>query len=742
MTKRLAILCCLTGVFFFHLPATIFAQTNSWTNSASGNWEDSYWSLGVLPGTNQTIFITNSGIKVVTIGPGTAEGAPGSLSMDSLTISSPSNSANILLLNDAGFDTPLTARQLWVSSSSIVLLYSSSLQISDLAAIEGELIQDEGSQVSNNYTPVVGVYRLNSGTFTGAILRVYGNGRFIQSGGTNCSADLGILTTVGAPEYNLNGGEFDGAITIGFAGTFRQNGGIANVTGTNRLQFEPDAAFVQSGGIFNGPTNSSVKIPTDLESGPTNAFALQTGGTNHEYQLILGAQMTGETDCTFGCYRPDFGGSYTLSNGLLTTFGTTVTANGNFQQFGGIHSISGSLNVGGSIGYVAGGGPAYTGPLGPDYISRATYFLNDGLLRADDIGIAPAGSLVQSGGVASAISGLTLGGPSMSESGRRYSGSYTLQSGTISAPNIWMLDGSQFAEAEGSLVASNLTISAATFTQDRGSNGISGLTIHSLTVSNWSNEYWEYEVTTYTGSYQLGGGFLTVSNLAIVALGQFSQSGGQLIVSNMQLSNGVFSQTNGNIIQSGLLTLDGSSWHSAPGSQQLGHLQLGQSNSILYLPTNSCTLQIRDSSSLAWVSNSLLKIENWSGSLYGGGNQQVIFGSNSIALTSQQLSQIQFQNPAGLPPGNYPARILATGEIVPDTAAPLPPKISINCGPTNGAMQLTIGGDIGRSYDIEVSTDLVNWIWWTNEFNSSGTISIFDWATNSPQRFYRANLGP
>ena len=57
-------------------------------------------------------------------------------------------------------------------------------------------------------------------------------------------------------------------------------------------------------------------------------------------------------------------------------------------------------------------------------------------------------------------------------------------------------------------------------------------------------------------------------------------------------------------------------------------------------------------------------------------------------------------------------------------------------------MQLNLCGDIGQSYDIEVSTDLVNWTWWTNQFNSNGTMCIFDCATNSPQKFYRAHEAP
>src|SRR5437879_4814531 len=66
-----------------------FAQANSWTNSGSGNWEQNFWSLGVLPGTNQSVMLTNSGWKAVMISSATVSGYPQTLTPGSITISSP-----------------------------------------------------------------------------------------------------------------------------------------------------------------------------------------------------------------------------------------------------------------------------------------------------------------------------------------------------------------------------------------------------------------------------------------------------------------------------------------------------------------------------------------------------------------------------------------------------------------------------------------------------------------------------
>src|SRR5712671_6365131 len=104
------------------------SQPNSWTNSVSGYWEDQYWSLGLLPGSDQNILFTNAGWKALGIGPNTAQNFPQTLTVRSITLSSPANSFNTLLLNYAGLQTPLTAA-LTVGSNSAVVMLSSALQV-------------------------------------------------------------------------------------------------------------------------------------------------------------------------------------------------------------------------------------------------------------------------------------------------------------------------------------------------------------------------------------------------------------------------------------------------------------------------------------------------------------------------------------------------------------------------------------------------------------------------------------
>ena len=96
----------VVGALLWSSPVCL-AQTNSWSSPASGHWEDSAWSLGILPAANQSVFITNAGFKAVGISSTTAANFPGAMTVNDLTVSAPSNSQNTLLLNFVGTAVPL-----------------------------------------------------------------------------------------------------------------------------------------------------------------------------------------------------------------------------------------------------------------------------------------------------------------------------------------------------------------------------------------------------------------------------------------------------------------------------------------------------------------------------------------------------------------------------------------------------------------------------------------------------------
>jgi hypothetical protein len=267
------------------IPAGVHAQTNSWTNSASGNWEDAYWSLGQLPGTNQAILLTNAGWKALEIGPNTGQNFPQTMNVDSITISSPANSYNTLLLNYAGIDTPLTVQSLSIGGNSAVTMLSSALELngSNVVAmlVGGEFNQNEsvvsGQQINVGYIGS-GTYNLNSGILAVSSLAV--EGIFNQNGGTN-SAGTGI-----AGKYFLNDGYFDAGISL-------------------------DGTFWQRGGVHCGDITDSGEV-------------IQTGGTNvGDLQLAH-----------YDYISYSVGGNYMISNGLFSG-GITIDGSGSFLQEGG-----------------------------------------------------------------------------------------------------------------------------------------------------------------------------------------------------------------------------------------------------------------------------------------------------------------------------------------------------------------------------------------------------------------------
>jgi hypothetical protein len=114
-TVRQMLLVQILGLFF-----RAEAQVNSWVKPASGDWQEPQWSLGILPGTGQVVMVTNQNWKAVAIGPVTTRDFPESLTVQSLTVASPGDSRNLLLMNYAGLQTPLTTRFLTVASNSTI----------------------------------------------------------------------------------------------------------------------------------------------------------------------------------------------------------------------------------------------------------------------------------------------------------------------------------------------------------------------------------------------------------------------------------------------------------------------------------------------------------------------------------------------------------------------------------------------------------------------------------------------
>jgi hypothetical protein len=291
-----------------------------------------------------------------------------------------------------------------------------------------------------------------------------------------------------------------------------------------------------------------------------------------------------------------------------------------------------------------------------------SYTLSNGVLAVSDIGVDCRGTFNQSGGTATVTGGVStafdfvartvfghgsvnLIGGTFSAAAMTIRGHYSQTGGTNTvAGDVTLIPSPSgfFTLSGGVLSDNNMNIGASWMGGYSQSGGVHTI-VNQLSVTG--NEYWP----GWQG-FSLGGGKLSVSNIVLSPLARFTVTGGT-------------------INQSGTLSLANAYLRFGSGTWQFGPLQLnsgGNTNSTICLITGSGNVQFGDSHSLSWSNKAALIIENWSGSLYGGGAQRILFGNSASALTAPQLNQVRFHNPANLTTGTYPARMLATGEIVPD----------------------------------------------------------------------------
>jgi hypothetical protein len=649
-------------------------QVNAWTNATSGNWEDLHWSLGILPGPNQAILLTNAGWKALAIGPGTVQNAPQSLNVDSITVSTPPDSFNVLLLNYAGYQTPITANAITLNSNTVMSVLASVLDVTNTAnrnyrlEVGGTVNQGEMASVNTSILSLgnigPGVYNLTNGTLnvvTGYVGGAFA-GRINQFGGQTVTTALRII---GQGEYNLYAGSVSDRVELYSGGLLKQFGGA----------FQGDLSFYYGTYELHGGLMTSTNLSIPASDG-TGAL-IQIGGTN---------QINGPLSfwpSTVPGYLS--GGSYSLSNGVLSAVRTLVGPNGVFQQTGGIFTNQEDLVF------------TYT-TVYPPY----TIFRGEGMLAGGWLG---TGSMAFYGTHFSQSGGTNQIATSMTIEGYLNGGScdYELSGGSVCASNLVVLGlggRALLTQTGGSLFANNLSL----YVPPNGT------------------------LSAFQDQYDLSGGNLVVSNIELNGYAAFRHRGGTLI-------------------HQGLLTLAGGRWEAQTTGEQFGWLQLAyrnsddNTNSFLSLPANACIIHFADSSSLAWSNAVKLTISNWAGLPEGGGSHQIIFGANDHSLTGGQLSEISFANVSGLPSGEYPARLLPSGELVP--IVPIPVAVAGLTRLSNGTVSLAMSTVAGKNYGIAVSTDLSQWTWWTNQISQGGTITFIDGSVpNFPARFYRAFVLP
>jgi hypothetical protein len=681
--KRQSTFCGLIMVIFCCGADVLDGQTiqdNAWTNAVSGNWEDPYWSLGTLPGTNQAILLTNAGWKAVAIGPSTVQNYPQTLDVDSITLSSPPDSCNVLLLNYAGYQTPVIANVITLNSNTAMTILASTLDVTNAASsdyrleVGGTVNEGAFSSVRASFLSLgnigPGVFNLTNGTLnvdTGYVGGTY-TGQLNQFGGYNFSSVLRIL---GLGEYNLSDGSFGGALELYYGGIFQQSGGTFN----GSVLF--DGTYELEGGVC---TSTNMSIP---DAGTDTGEMLQTGGTNQISQLSVGGQINVDEE---GFEQPASGG-YVLSNGVLVAAGVGVGDGGTFWQTGGIFTNYGELNL-------------YGQTLIPE-IQEAVFYAGAYTLEG---GYVASGSIVLSGASFAQTGGTNeVAGTTIIQDGENtvvggyINGTYSLRGGLFTTPALIISVG-KVSQSGGALYASNLCI-------------LEGLP---------------------TSGYDLSGGQLVVSNLQLRGFAPFHHRGGTLLQQGLlTLAGGLWDeQTSGQ--RFGPLQLEVTNV-ALPSSSTA-------SNSLISLPTNGCILRFADSSSLSWRSSASLVISNWSGSTNGGGAQQIIFGDNNLSLTPQQLSEIFFANPPGFPSGSYPARILSTGEVVPIVPPAVAGPVLRQPVMSSDTFSFVFQTSSNSEYSVQSTTNVSGGIWdyCTNLTGDGSLETVVVALTNQPPaEFFR-----
>jgi hypothetical protein len=379
------------------------------------------------------------------------------------------------------------------------------------------------------------------------------------------------------------------------------------------------------------------------------------------WEDIVGGQFHQEGGSNF-CYTLADSGEYNLSGGDLVVAdrqspGTGMQVMGDFIQTGG--TLKAQMNVG-AAGH--GGG---------------RYALSNGIIHCSFLLLPTAGGgvnpdtsyFVQSGGT-NFGRGMYVGAPSVQYNYPWFGmGYYTLGNGLLVTSNIMINGHGAVTQSGGVHSNSTVIMTQSDFFHQEQPGGHSYTYFqpgaYSLSGGTLVSDLMDME----PGIFSQTGGSAQIATLQMVG-GQYGLSGGQLTASNITLSGGAnFTQTGGSVTQTGTLYLNDSHLAAGSGPQIFGKLQLGTAggtNSTITFPPGLCGVFFVNSSSLNWSNAAMLIISNWSGALFGGGAHRITFGTDHFGLTSQQLSRIQFSNPAGLPNGIYPARILSNGEVVPD----------------------------------------------------------------------------
>jgi autotransporter-associated beta strand protein len=205
-----------------------------------------------------------------------------------------------------------------------------------------------------------------------------------------------------------------------------------------------------------------------------------------------------------------------------------------------------------------------------------------------------------------------------------------------------------------------------------GSIGLTKLGNSILTLSG---------ANTYTGSTTVNAGTLTVDNnttttARLANTSAVTVNSGSTVLLTQSGATASTDRINNSAtvnLAGGTLKLNGVS-EGTSAAAGVGALTLASSSKINLAGTS--LLHFAASNGQTW--SGTLSIYNWSGTLTGGGAEQLLFGTSAQGLTPLQLSEFQFYSDAGQTAYLPGAVILSTGEVVPDPVL-VPEPSTLTC---------------------------------------------------------------